>query len=125
LQKAAEQALPGWKEQIVIEVAQQGEHDYQCPSAMRIYNKYLKQGAFGHATNKALADAILSKVPADAKKLVKKFELSKIGKDEDEAKARYYINIFLSQDYLQSGINNIASQKEIKVEKVNKKEESK
>lgn len=92
---------------------------------MRIYNKYLKQGAFGHATNKSLADAIISKVGDSAKGLVSKFEISKIGKDEDEAKARYYINIFLSQDYLQSGINQIASQKEIKVEKVTKKEEAK
>lgn len=81
-------------------MANQGDHDYQCPSAMRIYNKYLKKGAFGHQTNKSLADAILSKIPAEAKNMVSKFELSRIGKDEDEAKARYYINIFLSQDYL-------------------------
>ena len=63
----------------------------------------MKYGAFGHATNKSLAEAILAKVPADAlsdKGLVSKFELSRIGKDDDEAKARYYINIFLSQNYL-------------------------
>ena len=75
-----------------------------------------------------MAEAIISKVPAEvlsADGIVSKFELSKIGKDEDEAKARYYINIFLNPKFLEGSINNIFSQKSIKVKQVNMQEESK
>lgn len=104
LQKAAEEALPGLKEEIRIEVAQKAqEHDYQTSAAMMLFNKYKKQGSFGYKTCQDMANSIIDKIPKEVLSeggIASKLSMSKIGNGPDD-KSGFFINIFLREDFIQ------------------------
>ena len=69
--------------------------DYITPVALTIYNKHKKDGCFGHASPKALADAIHSHIPPSP--IIDRVEVAKNG----------FINIFLNLGHLSSTISQI------------------
>ena len=64
---------------------------------MQIFNKNKKNGSFGFASCKAMAEAILSNVSQND--AIDKIELSKIGKGPDD-KSGYFLNIYLKPDFV-------------------------
>ena len=77
---------------------------------MQLFNKHKKTGSFGFASCKAMAEAILSNVPAaEYDSTIAKIELSKIGKGPDE-KSGFFLNIYLRDNFVADRINLIASE---------------
>ena len=57
--RAAQKAMPGLADSLIINPEKQGEWDYQSPSALQIFNKYKKNGSFGFNSCKDMAAAIV------------------------------------------------------------------
>jgi len=113
LQKAAASAMPELKEALSVNVEKQGSWDYQCPSAMQFFNKFKKQGSFGFASCKDMANAIVDNIPQND--TIEKIELSKIGKGPDE-KSGYFLNIYLKEQFVLQRMNGLMGTKSVKLE---------
>lgn len=50
INKAAVRAMHELNEKVVVNAEKNKEWDYTCPSAIKIYNMFKKQGSFGFAT---------------------------------------------------------------------------
>ena len=60
--RAAQKAMPGLTEPIIVQAEKNKEWDYVCPSAMKFYNQFKKQGSFGFSTCLDMANAILANI---------------------------------------------------------------
>jgi protein-arginine kinase activator protein McsA len=65
LSRAAQKAIPGLTEPIVVTAERNKEWDYVCPSAMKFFNQFKKQGSFGFASCLDMANAILANIDKD------------------------------------------------------------
>jgi len=58
IQRSALKAMPTLTDPVSVTPETKGDWDYTCPSAMKIFNKSKKDGAFGFASCQAMATAI-------------------------------------------------------------------
>jgi arginyl-tRNA synthetase len=86
--------------------------DYRCSSAIKLFNQHKKAGSFGCATVRALAEKIIQGLPpnqliakAEATPMKRKFKPTCIA--EDPEKSPYFINVFLTNQYLETELMKI------------------
>ena len=74
--RAAQRALPGLKEPIVVQAERNKEWDYVCPSAMKFFNMYKKEGSFGFKSCLDMANAIVANIETETNDAIEKIELA-------------------------------------------------
>jgi protein-arginine kinase activator protein McsA len=97
--RAAQKALPGLNEPIVVTAERNKEWDYVCPSAMKFFNQFKKQGSFGFASCQDMANAILANID-DSNDAIEKIDLCQAGKG-DPAKSGFFLNITLKPSFIE------------------------
>jgi hypothetical protein len=120
ISRAAQKALPGLTEPIVVQPESNKEWDYVCPSAMKFFNMFKKTGSFGFASCLDMANAIVANIDQNENDAIEKIELAQAGKG-DPAKSGFFLNITLKQAFIESQIKNIYLAPQVSI----KEEESK
>lgn len=104
--KAAIKAMPGLTEKLTITPEKAKDWDYVCPSAIKIFNMSKKNGSYGFATCKDLAQAIVDNIDPATNDTIEKVELSQAGQG-DPAKSGFFLNIFMKNDFIEQEISKI------------------
>jgi len=95
--------MPGLTQQVQVTFEKNKDHEYACPSAMKFFNMYKKTGAFGYASCKDMADAMMSNI--DPKNdAIEKVTMSMMGgagaKPMPAEKAMWFLNIHLKDSFI-------------------------
>lgn len=110
--------MPTLTDSVSVGFAKGKEHQYECPSAMKLFNTYKKDGAFGFATCKDMADAIVKNI--DPKNdAIDKITMSMMGGGGKKAiapeKAMWFLNLHLKDQFLADNITNIFQSEKITI----------
>ena len=97
LQRAAQAALPGLSDQVVVQPERNKDWHYVSPSAISFFNKDKKAQKFGFSSCEDMANAIKSKVDSvpGANQVIQKLELSMAGPN-------VFMNIHLKPSFIES-----------------------
>lgn len=98
--RAAQKAMPGLTEPIVVQKEQNKDWDYVSPSAMKFFNQFKKQGSFGFASCQDMANAILANIEQESNDAIEKIDLAQVGKG-DPSKSGFFLNITLKNSFVQ------------------------
>jgi len=95
LKQAQVLAIPECTEAVKCQADKNVAWDYSSPSAMQIFNKSKKTGAFGFENCQKLAEAISMKLgDVEHNDAIEKLELKQIGNGAPE-QSGFFLNVFL------------------------------